>query len=290
MTKRTMFTISVIIFILPHLLYAAVTDYLIIQDISPYKLFTGVSGRVFSGPPSKYSQTNTGGVLDAAGHFSENDISYEASYTESGSKWPFVKAEVTQHAGSDSDRWLLHEVEKSFRTYYGIPGDPYAMRVIDGNTIIVYGSAGWAYRWVSGNKIIQISYHDSQMEKPEPLEVVNAYLLKHPSTLTPMTSADLRTDANKTAWIKDEMDRRLWLGDKWVARIEAESNLDELRNVVKSLNVFLDYREKYYGIDAAAEKKTLWEYQQAKNKAGIKTKLEEYKTWWEGNKDNPITL
>ena len=96
--------------------------------------------------------------------------------------------------------------------------------------------------------------------------------------------------AHNEKWIKDEIDRRLWLGGKWMARIEASGDLNELSSVVKSLNVFLDYREKYYGIDAAAEKKTLWEYQQAKNKAGIKTKLEEYKTWWEGNKDNPITL
>ncbi|GBE54828.1 MAG TPA: hypothetical protein ENG83_02105 [Nitrospirae bacterium] len=291
MTKRLVIFIFLIC-ILPALIYAAVTDYLILEDIGTYKLFTGITGRVFSGPPSKYSQTATGGILDAAGHFSENDQSYEASYTTIGSKWPFIKVEVTQHAGSDSDKWLLHEVEKSFRTYYGIPGDPYAMRVIDGNTIIVYGSAGWAYRWVSGNKVIQISYYDSQMEKPEPLEVVSAYLAKHPSTLTPITSADLRTDTNKTKWIKDEMDRRLWLCDKWFYQLQLQkAELNKvLRESVDSMNVFLDYREKYYGISATDEKKLLGEYLQANDGTAIKNKLAEYKAWWSENKDKAISL
>ena len=291
MTKRLVIFIFLIC-ILPALIYAAVTDYLILEDIGTYKLFTGITGRVFSGPPSKYSQTATGGILDAAGHFSENDQSYEASYTTIGSKWPFIKVEVTQHAGSDSDKWLLHEVEKSFRTYYGIPGDPYAMRVIDGNTIIVYGSAGWAYRWVSGNKVIQISYYDSQMEKPEPLEVVSAYLAKHPSTLTPITSADLRTDTNKTKWIKDEMDRRLWLCDKWFYQLQLQkAELNKvLRESVDSMNVFLDYREKYYGISATEEKKLLGEYLRANDGTAIKNKLAEYKAWWNENKDKEISL
>lgn len=272
--------------------FTNISDCLVTNDIGIYSY--------------KEQRANIGkgsGVVGLAGHF---DLDHEDTvctgrysninqirglpHEEIRQKLVSVKVQVTQHAGSDSDRWLLHEVEKSFRTYYGIPGGPYAMRVIDGNTVMAYGSAGWTYRWISNNKVIHISYHDSQMEKPEPLEAVKAYLAKHPSTLTPITSADLRTDANKTTWIKNEMDRRLWLGDKWIARIETVGDLNELGSVVKSLNVFLDYREKYYGIEAATEKQTLSEYLLAKNQAGIKTELEEYKTWWAANKDNPITL
>ncbi len=288
-----MFAISAFILILPNLLYAAAADYLILRDIGPYKLFTGIPGRVFSGPPSKFSQTATGGVLAAAGHFAEGDTSYEASYTESSGKWPFVKVEVTKHTDpNDSLRWLQHEVEKSFRTYYGMPGEEYEMRSVDGNTIMAFGSAGWTYRWLSGNKVIQIEYHDSQMTKPEPLEIVKAYLAKHPSTLTPLTSADLRTAENKTKWIKDEMERRLWLCDKWFYQLQlgkVQQN-EVLQQAVKSMEVFLNYREKYYGIAAQNEKQLLWGYRDKNDGTSIKAKLKEYKDWWGLNKDKAIAL
>lgn len=143
--------------IIPTTTNATVTDYLILGDIGSYKLFTGIQGRVFSGPPSKYSQTATGGILDAAGHFSEGDISYEASYTEIGGRWPFVKVEVTQHAGSDSDKWLLHEVEDEYRyndtlnaTYIA----PNVIREINENKIFYT----WGYySWISNNVVIEIT-------------------------------------------------------------------------------------------------------------------------------------
>ncbi len=277
--KALILTLLIILLALPVYGFAGdVSDYLILQDISGYK-FMGEGGGKGSG------------LVAATGHFGEDhpDESYGALYFNETNEIG-VKVEVTQHAGSDSDKWLLHEVERDFRNYYGLPGDSFVIRVIDGKTIMAAGSGGWAYRWLTSNKVIHIEYTDLQMTKPEPLEIVSAYLAKHPSTLTPITSADLRTDGNKTTWIKDEMDRRLWLGDKWIARIETVGNLNELSSVVKSLNVFLDYKEKYYGISAENEKQTLSEYLLAKNKAGIKIKLEEYKTWWAANKDKPITL
>jgi len=75
MTKRILLFIFAL-FVFPALIHAAATDYLILQDIGPYKIFTTVFPEDFSGPPPKYSQTNTGGILDAADHFSENDVSY----------------------------------------------------------------------------------------------------------------------------------------------------------------------------------------------------------------------
>jgi hypothetical protein len=59
-----------------------------------------------------------------------------------------VKVQVTQHPGGESDKWLSHELERDFRNYYGLPGDSYVMRVIDGNTIMAAGSGGWDYRWL----------------------------------------------------------------------------------------------------------------------------------------------
>ncbi len=291
MAKRILLIVSILL-VLPALIYAAVTDYLILQDISPYKLFTTIFPEDFKGPLPKYSQTTTGGVLAAAGHFSENDVTYSASYTESGRKWPFVDVSVTKHSGSDSDKWLLHEVDRDFRNYYGIPGMAYSPEIVDGQTILEATVGGANYRWLSGNKVIMIEYHDSQMTKPAPIEIVRAYLAKHPSTLSTITLVQLRSAENTTKWIKDEMDRRLWLCDKWFYQLQLGKvqQPEVLQQAVKSMNIFLDYREKYHGMKAADEKNLLASYVNQNNGTGIKAKLKEYKDWWALNKDKAITL
>ena len=211
MIKRILIVVLILMF-LPAIIYADVNDYLILQDIGIYKLFTGITGRLFSGPPKKYSQTNTGGILDAADHYSENDVSYEASYTAPGSKWPFVKVEVTQHSGSDSDKWLLHEVEKGFRDSDDVEGRLGLLhkgsRIVDisNNKVFRFWST---YRWVSNYVVVVIDYGDPR--KPEPLEVIQAYLQKFPSTIPSTLVLD---KAHDVQWIKDEMERRLWLCDK----------------------------------------------------------------------------
>ena len=257
-----------------------VSDFLIIQDIGGYK-FMGQGGGKGSG------------LIVAAVHFDgdHSDESYGALYFHE-SKEIGVKAEVTQHTGGDSDKWLLHEIDRDFRNYYGLPGDSYAMRVMDGNNIMAAGSGGWKYRWLCGNKVIQIGYTDLQMTKPEPLEVVKAYLAKHPSTLSPITSYELRNSSNKTKWIKDEMERRLWLCDKWFLQVQTgKAELNEtLRTLVDHMVVFLDYRERYYGVKALAEKQALTLSLRSKDGTGIKAKLSDYKTWWAVNKGKSISV
>jgi hypothetical protein len=257
------------------------SDYLIIQSIGSF--LSDGKGKCGNGP----------GLHAAADHFriDHNDITCDTGYYNVAQDMA-VEIQVTQHAGVDSDKWLLHELDRDFRNYYGLPGDSYVMRVINGNTIMAAGSGGWDYRWLSGYKVVHISYTDLQMTKPEPLEVVQAYLAKFPSTLTSMTSADLRTAKNETTWIKDEMDRRLWLCDKWFYQLQLSKvqQGEVLQQAVKSLNIFLDYREKYYGIKAANEKNLLASYLNTNNGTGIKTKLAEYKTWWTVNKEKGISL
>ena len=68
---------------------------------------------------------------------------------------------------------------------------------------------GRNYRWISGTNAIMIEYHGSLRMLPEPLEVVQAYLAKHPSSLPAMTIKDLRSKVNKTTWLKDEMELRM---------------------------------------------------------------------------------
>ncbi len=258
-----------------------ITDYLIIKDIGGYKA-------------SKNPSAGRGsGVLSGAGHFiyDHQDINHRISYYDLGVRGG-AKVQVTQHTGFDSDKWLLHELSRDFRNYFGLPGDSYVMRQINGVTLMATGSGGWAYRWLSGNKVIHIEYTDLQMTKPEPLEVVNAYLAMHPSTLISITSYDLRNDNNKTIWIKDEMSRQLWLCDKWFSYHESSGTdiAKTIREVVSHLGDFLDYRERYYGINAKGDKRTLEKYMLSSNETGIKDQLVLYKQWWDVNKGKPINL
>lgn len=274
--------IGVSMVVIPNALSQGISDYLIVTNIGAF----GASKNPTAGQGS--------GILAGADHFYQDhkDMTYRISYfdlaTRSG-----AKVQVTQHAGSDSDRWLLHETDRDFRNYYGLPSESYVMRVINDNTVMAFGAGGWDYRWLSDDKVINIKYTDLQMTKPEPLEIVNAYLAKHPSTLPSMTSTELRTDENKTKWIKDEMERRLWLCEKWLQQLD-EGKIEQYKVlsaiVDNHLNVFLDYREKYYGISAAEDKQTLSGYLLAKNEKEIRKKLTEYKQWWAENKTKPINL
>jgi hypothetical protein len=259
-----------------------ISDYLIVDDINDFKASKNPSGGV--GP----------GILARADHFflDHADMNYRISYYDIATR-NGAKVQVTQHEGVDSDRWLAHEAERDFRNYYGLPGDIYVVRTINNHLVLAAGVGGWVYRWLSGNKVVHIEYTDLQMTKPEPLAIIEAYLEKHPSTLAPLTSAELRTDENKTKWIKNEMERRLWLCDKWFLRYqEGKVELGEtLRRVVNDhLDVFLNFRGKYYGIDSSDDKSALFGWMSANNSDAIKAKLEAYKQWWIENKDSPINL
>lgn len=50
------------------------------------------------------------------------------------------------------------------------------------------------------------------------------------------------------------------------------------------MNVFLDYRERYYGTKAQDDKIALVQFLDANNGTAIKRKLSDYKNWWNGNR------
>jgi len=56
------------------------------------------------------------------------------------------------------------------------------------------------------------------------------------------------------------------------------------------MGVFLNYRQKYYGVKANADLEALFNYQQKKDIASIQKKLTEYKTWWAKHKGKRIHL
>ena len=88
------------------------------------------------------------------------------------------------------------------------------------------------------------------------------------------------------------MERRLWLCDKWFNQLQLKKaeEKDVYREAVKSMTIFLDYREKYFGIKAADEKKLLSGYWNKNDGTNIKMKLAEYKNWWDQNKAKSISL
>jgi hypothetical protein len=157
---------------------------------------------------------NAAGVVGGAGHFKidHTDSICNSSYSniseirglpleQAEEKSLSVKVQVTQHTGGDSDRWLLHEIEDSYRdgddedSRLGLfSGAGVKIREINGNKIIYWGLGGGSYIWVNGQKVIEIKYTDLQRNKPEPIEVVKAYLQKFPSTIT-TTDADFKSSA-----------------------------------------------------------------------------------------------
>jgi hypothetical protein len=280
-------------------IYAQTTsDYLILQDIGPYKLdkpekkFPGIAP---SGGPEIYN--NSPGIVGPADHFSldHTDTTYKTMYIGgNGTSSPTVF--VTKHAGSDSDKWLLHEIEDGYRDSDNLNATVdtnVQIRTISGKNVYFIGIyGGKSYTWISsGNVVVEVSCASCPNTRPEPLEVVQAYLAKHSSTIT-LTDSDLKSQAHSIQWIKDEMDRRLWLCDKWFMQLQLRK-VDEkqvYQESVKSMNIFLDYREKYYGIKAIDEKNLIAGYLNTNNGTGIKAKLKEYKDWWVVNKDKAISL
>jgi hypothetical protein len=275
--KKKGIMMAIIILIIGSLSHSQdINNYLIVEDIGNYKKIT-------KGGPS-------GNILAAAGHFGldHKDVSYGIAYVNDETQiW--VEVQVTQHAGGDSDKWLLHEVERGFRRGdYEENMTPARFRNIDGNNIFYSGLGGGTYRWINNHIVVSIEYIDLYKQKPEPIEVVKAYLVKFPSTVP----AILIDRTHNEQWVKNEMERRLWLCDKWflqlqMGKVDSDSTL---REVVDHMIKFLDYREKYYGINASNEKGVLDNYLINKDGTAIKNKLTEYKTWWSVNKTKSISL
>ncbi len=298
MRNKSLIISFIVLFLIPLTGFSqTVSDYLILQDMGSYKLDRPekmLPGRPPMGGPETFDSP---GVIGAADHFSldHTDKTYKVMYI-GGNGLPSPTVKVTKHSSSDSDKWLLHEVEDSYRNNDDsdkrlglLSGAGVKIREIAGNKFIYWGLGGGSYTWISGQKVIEIKYTDLQRTKPEPIEVIQAYLQKHPSTIT---STFVFDQVHDVQWIKDEMDRRLWLCDKWFYQLQLEKvqQNEVFQQAVKSMNVFLDYREKYYGIKAVDEKNLLSSYLNTNNGTGIKAKLKEYKDWWALNKDKAITL
>ena len=271
-----------------------VMDYLILEDIVPYQRLTQVKDiytKQFKSIPGFWIYDNAG-VLAGADHFQydHDDITYKTEY-QSKAIGIGIVVQVTQHAGSDSDRWLLHEVEHGYRRSKELKATysaPNPIRILNNNKIWFQWGA---YRWINNNIVVSIEFTDITGTKPEPLEVVQAYLQKFPSTIT-LTDAEIKSRAHNEIWIKDEMERRLWLCDKWNAQFQLGkvTQAEMLKQLADHMTVFLKYRQRYYGIDATDDINALFDYSRNKDAAAIMNKLTAYKAWWAANKGNAISL
>jgi len=291
-SKKNGLCSAVMLLLLAKILFAAddVSTYLILNDIPPYKRLTQAFDAYSHKPKTipGYTVYPGSGVLAGADHFivDHSDMTYEADY-QSDELGLGAEVQVTKHSGSDSDKWLLHEVESNFRRNPEQDRFKGVIREINGKRIFTY-ARGTHYNWISNNIVVDIRYTDLKKTKPEPLEVITAYLQKHPSTIPAM----VMDFAHDVQWIKDEMDRRLWLCDKWFMQLQLRKVEEKqaYQESVNSMNIFLDYREKYYGMKAMDEKNLLAGYLSTNNGTGIKTKLKEYKDWWVVNKEKSISL
>lgn len=259
------------------------SDYLILQTIGQYH--SSGKGRCGAGS----------GILGGTDHFDEDH-----NVTTCSTGYYFmaqdlaVSIKVEQHAGGDSDRWLLHEIETGFRDSDNLesgPDEDTRIRTIDNNKIFFYSSGVVGYRWINNNIVVDIEYTNLTGPKAEPLEVVNAYLAKFPSTLI-ITDAELKASAHSVQWIKDEMERRLWLCDKWNAQYQAGSvtQANLISSLLSNMGKFLKYREKYFNIAALDDDTLLTTYHKNNDLMSIQNKLKEYKTWWAKHKDKHISL
>ena len=293
MKKQMIFTI-LFLFISSSMGFCqAVADYLILQDVGPYRLSKPQAFRSLApvGGP-KFSED--AGILSGTGHFPDHtDKTYEVMYL-GGDTNVSPTVTITQHAGGDSDKWLMHEMEIGYRSSemarLGLRDKGEYIDLVNDNRVLGLGIGGNSYRWMSSNNVIvSIKDFDRDFTRPEPVEVISAYLAKFPSIIP---STFKLNSAHDIEWIKDEIDRRLWLCDKWVAQIQPEDAklYDKLDSIVNSMNVFLDYREKYFGLASKNEKMLLFSYLSKKDDASIRAKLAEYKTWWAAHKGDSITL
>ncbi len=291
--------VFVILLMMPCLSMADVSDYLILNEIGSYRIIKETIHPITKKIVMRDGYTieeEHAGVSLASIHFNvdHNDTTY-GTYYESDVADLGVRVQITQHAGADSDQWLMHEIEDAYRDgndkegRLGLLTQGTRIRDIDGNKII--GMRGGGYNWVSNSILVDVSYTDLYGTKPEPLEILKAYLAKYPSSMI-LTDTEFKSATHNEKWIKDEMGRRLWITGKWLeAHGAGTAELkDTLYNTYKSLEVFLRYREKYFEVGAIDHIREIYAFKKEGQVAGMQAKAQELDQWWQLNKNEEITL
>ncbi len=266
-----------------------VSDYLILKDIGPYKQS---SKSEFMGIEFRNENKN----------LREVDITTERLSDEQYFSYKTYKTRYAYRPGKSSltvevkefyhTHWLLHNIEYDYRAHgperLGLLIQGVQLRLIDGNRII--SSKGSRYRWISKDVVIEISSTDLNDDKTEPLEVIQAYLEKFPSTIADSLAFDQNYDEK---WIKDEMEKRLLISSYLFSMIDTVMWSKEkkvLTQIVDHVNIFLDYRAKYYNEQSRDEKQLLQKYLNVSNRKEIENKVRDCNKWWREYKGKSIYL
>lgn len=183
-TLKSIFILLLAAILIPVTCFAQnMSDYLILSDIGKYAV--SKPQVIFTGKPPVGGPTmnNDTGVLSGADHFPDHaDKTYRLRYMgENENTSP--KVQITQHTGGDSDKWLLHELEDGYRLGKEMKAKYIVLnpiRIINDNKIWFQKGV---YSWLSNNVVVHIKFTDPLGTKPEPIEVVQAYLKKFPSTM-----------------------------------------------------------------------------------------------------------
>jgi hypothetical protein len=265
-------------------------DYLILQDIGRYKSTIGrefvLMGKVYKGGPLVSRLGD-----EVSGYY----MAYETDY-EGGEGYSAPTVQVRLHT---STQWLGHEVEGGYRTEKTMDATfsaPNPVREIDGQRIFQLKRR--AYSWVSGgNKVINITYTDLTGTKPEPIEIIQAYLAKYPSSIT-LTNEEAKSPSHTESWLRNEMERRVWLMEKWagVGNADVLKQAEAMRTILTHVEVFAKYRQKYLGEDPLPLIRAFF---QAAGSGGVVTpdgwarlveEVAKLRTWWDQNKGRPLSL
>jgi hypothetical protein len=265
-------------------------DYIIKQNIGEFQFI----------PERTNQMSGHAGAIVGSGHWNKDhsDITWETRYIHDEPNFLGVSVQVTIHGpGGEGNQWLLHEVERGIRSSKGLdekPSDGSSIRETGAFNIFYYTHptyGGAVYRWISPNNVVLYIDCNSCNEsgKPEPLEVVQAYLSKYPSTIT-MADSELKSHNHSIQWLRDEMERRIWLSEKWITLMKAQSNPGELSSVKDHLTKFMEYRKKYLGRGyGSTEVQELWDIEKKKDIAGMEKKVKAYRDWWNNHKTDSLS-
>jgi hypothetical protein len=267
----------------------ATADVLVLRDIGSFRVDqadTVLLGEPPIGGPRSYEGA---GCVAATGHLPDHrDTTYEVLYHGPANGFSPVVS-VTKHAGGEGDRWLLHEVERSLR----VPdddGDNVGHLYSDAGLMSIEGSTLFrvlgVYLWVSGSRVIEI---EGDYLQTGPLDVVKAYVERFPSSLPQDLALDRTHDLQ---WIREEMERRLWLSEKWLhavlgAKVQPRQGVSE---AVRNMTTFLQYRERFYGVKKKEEFQALEACLDLLDDNGLLVKLREYQKWFDVNRERKLRL
>jgi len=268
---------------------AIVSDYLVLENIGPYKQapkseFMGIE---FQSDKRNLREVDitTERFTD---EFGETYKSYKTRY-HSNSVSPFIVVEVKEYTFSD---WTVnHKMQYPFRDKnkerIGLSLPEAQVISIDGTYIL--SIKGKRYSWSRGNKIIDITCPETDCSEIEPTEIIHAYLQKFPAAqrLPFGWIRDVLGPDQTRRWIHDEMSFRLSSANFRFQDVLPK----EMAVVVDHLVVFLDFRERYFGIPSEAEKQDLIQccLPKEEDTAGIHLerrselakRIQEYQRWWE---------